>query len=73
MMEKITLDLVIPADEWLKLYKGSIQVVRATSRDGKKVRFPANILHKFVTRGGIQGSFEIYFDKNGKFQSITRL
>jgi hypothetical protein len=72
-MEKITLDLIITADEWLKLYKGSTRVVRATSRDGKNVRFPANILHKFVTREGIQGSFEIYFDENGKFQGITRL
>jgi len=72
-MGKITLDLYISSDEWLKLYRGSSRIVRAVSREGKKVQFPANIVQKYLTHEGISGSFVIYFNEQGKFQSIIKL
>ena len=37
------------------------------------VHFPANILRRFVTRGGIRGRFLIQFTDDNRFHSIERL
>lgn len=72
-MKQIIVDLNIPTDEWLKIYRGEANLVHATSRDGRSIQFPANILSKYTTHTGIHGSFVIYFDEQGKFQSIHQL
>jgi len=72
-MQKITIDLTISADEWLKVYKGTARTVSATSLDGRTMQFPASILQKYVTHFGISGRFDIYFNDAGKFSSITKV
>ncbi|WP_242521489.1 DUF2835 domain-containing protein [Motiliproteus sp. SC1-56] len=72
-MQEIYLNLTITADEYLKLYKGAARNVFARSVDGKRVRFPANILQPFVTREGIRGRFAIRFDDGGRFHDIRRV
>ncbi len=72
-MQKITLDIYISADEWLKTYTGSVQTVSAISRDRRRVQFPASILKKYLTHFGISGSFNIYFDNEGKFSYIEKI
>ncbi|MCW8886950.1 MAG: DUF2835 domain-containing protein, partial [Motiliproteus sp.] len=64
-MQKITLNLKISPDEYLKLYQGSANSVTATAIDGRSVRFPAKILKPYVTLQGIRGVFVIYFDDQG--------
>jgi hypothetical protein len=65
--------LHINADEFQRLYEGSVKEVVARSSDGRRVRFPANILRSFVTHAGISGRFHIYFDSNNRFQSIEKI
>jgi hypothetical protein len=72
-MQQIIVDLFISREEWLKLYRGETHTVFATSRDGRSIKFPANILTKYTTQNGVEGSFVIQFTDEGKFQSITRL
>jgi Protein of unknown function (DUF2835) len=72
-MKSIILDLSISADEWLKIYRGQTNLVSARSRDGRTIQFPANILSRYTTHFGIQGSFQINFNDDGKFQSIQQL
>jgi hypothetical protein len=72
-MQTLIIDLHIPADEWLRLYRGQAHIVRARSRDGRSVQFPANILSRFTSREGVQGSFIIRFTEEGKFHSIDRV
>lgn len=69
----IIVDLTISAEEYLKLYQGVARDVICYSRDGRRVRFPAKILQRYVTHDGIQGSFCITFDQNQKFSAIRRL
>ena len=69
----IIVDLSISTEEFVKLYQGAAQNVYAVSRDGRSIRFPANVLRPFVSHDGIRGSFCIYFDHEHKFQSIDRL
>lgn len=72
-MYQITVDLIISADEWLKVYRGSARVVRARARDGRYVQFPANILARFLRRDGVRGSFLITFDDKNRFLDIQAL
>ena len=69
----MVIDLLIPAEEYLSIYRGSIRDVFCYSRDGRSIRFPAKILQPFVKHDGIHGSFCINFDAEGKFKSINEL
>ncbi len=73
MAQQLIIDIRITAEEYLKSYSGVARTVFTRSRDGRSIRFPANILRPFVTRDGIDGSFVITFDENQKFQDIRRL
>ena len=72
-MRQVVVDLYIDQEKWLKIYRGEANLVHATSRDGRSIQFPANILSKYTTRSGINGSFAINFSDDGKFQSIVKL
>jgi rhodanese-related sulfurtransferase len=72
-MKSVIFDIHISSDEWLKIYRGEAREVVAVCREGKRVRFPAAILQKYVTHFGVSGSFEVGFDESGKFQSIVKL
>lgn len=71
--KQVVVDLNIPEDEYLRVYRGSARTVLAYSIDGRRVSFPANILQPFVTRSGIRGRFRIRFDEQGRFSSIEKL
>lgn len=72
-MVDVVVDLRITQEEYLLLYKTYTRSVRATSRDGRSIRFPAGILQRFVEHEGVRGTFRIRFDENHKFQRIERI
>lgn len=72
-MSAVVVNLVIEAEEYQRMYSGSARDVLCRSVDGRRIRFPANILRPFVTREGIRGRFLINFSDDNRFQSITRL
>ena len=72
-MSSLIVDLAITADEYLRLYEGSARDVLALARDGRRVRFPAHILRRFVTRDGIYGSFRIEFNADNSFRSVEKI
>jgi hypothetical protein len=69
----IVLDINISADRYVALYEGKIKDVLAISHDGLSVRFPGNILHKFLTHDGVSGTFVIKYGANNKFLGIEKL
>jgi len=74
MIERaITFSLNISADEYLKSYTGTARSVLAKSEDGRRIRFPAEVLRPFVTHAGIAGRFCIVFDADNRFKRIERL
>ena len=72
-MRQVIFDIYISPDEYLKRYQGLATGVSVVSREGLRVKFPANILQRFLTHDGIRGSFVISFDDNNKFIDIQRL
>lgn len=72
-MPKTIFSVNIPEEEILKYYSGTAKNVITTDSNGLRIQFPAAILRQYVTKQGVQGTFEIEFDENGKMQSINRL
>ncbi len=73
MLKSIIVNLSISAEEFQRLYEGNVKTVFAHSIDGRRIRFPANILRPFVLHSGVQGTFQIDFDEDNRFSSIARL
>lgn len=70
--QTLEVHLNISAREYLLLYKGIARNVSALAVDGRRVRFPASILQRFVTREGVFGVFVITFDDQGRFRAIEK-
>lgn len=71
--DRIIVDLSIPAEQWLRLYRGEARYVHARARDGRSVQFPCRILAPYVLHHGIHGSFLIEYDNQGRFHRIEKL
>lgn len=65
--------LAISADEFQRLYSGSVRDVVALAEDGRRIRFPASILRPYVQHTGVQGYFVLHFNEENRFQGIERL
>jgi len=71
-MQTVTVRLNISPERFQAYYQGVVEYVVATASDGRTVKFPARVLRTFLTYQGVQGTFEITFDANLKFQAIRR-
>lgn len=72
-MRSLIIDIHLPRDEYLRVYQDYIRQVKAVARSGETVRFPVNVLQKFVGEEGVRGTFELYFDNDNKFVEIVRI
>lgn len=72
-MPMVQVPISIPKEELVRWYSGEAKDVSARSLDGRSVRFPAKLLHPFVSHHGITGVFEIEFTQEGQFSGIRRL
>lgn len=72
-MYSVVVSLSISAEEYLKQYRHASAVVVTRCHQGKTVRFPANLLQRFVTHSGIKGTFRIQFAESGKFLGIEKV
>jgi hypothetical protein len=73
MKNEVIVDIHVSAEETLRVYEGSARFIYAHALDGRSVKFPVNIMKKFVSLDGIQGRFVIEFDTDKKFKDIRRL
>ncbi len=72
-MNQIIVDIRISPDQYIKQYRQPGCMVNTVSRDGRTVRFPADLLRRFLLHDGVNGSFKIQFNTDGKFKSIERI
>ena len=73
MHQHVRVVLKIPAYQLLYYYQGGVDTVAATTTDGRVIHFPANILRSVVHSDGVYGTFELIFDENHNFVSISRI
>ena len=72
-MPEAKFNLIIEAAEIKKYYQGKAKNILVTASNGLKIQFPANLILPFVTHEGVSGNFILYYDLNGKAQSLERL
>lgn len=65
--------LDITAEQFKNYYSQNINSIIATSHDGRRVQFPANILQPYVSHTGVQGTFSLTIDSNARLKSICRI
>jgi len=71
--KRFQVELALPAEELLKLYRGQARKVSALARDGRRIQFPAMALQPFVRREGVYGSFVVTVNADNKLISIERV
>ena len=69
---EIIVQLNISAASYERLYRGEAHTVMAHDMQGRRVRFPAAALRRFVTREGIRGVFVLRVDVRNKLLDIRR-
>ena len=70
--EKIVVDLAIDAEELKRLYRGVSRTVLVCARDGRWVRFPAQVLRAHVMTHGVHGAFALHVT-DGRLTTLQRL
>ncbi len=73
MHQRLHVVLKISSYRLMEYYEGEVDSVVAKTTDGRTIKFPANILRSVVQSDGVYGTFELVFDENHKFVSISRV
>lgn len=72
-MPRMFFRLNISATDYQSFYRGVGREVVTQTEDGQRLQFPANELRKFVSHTGIQGRFEIIFNKDNKLLDLKKI
>ncbi len=72
-MNEVRFRLDISAQEYLRYYRGAVDIVKVRASDGRLIQFPAQALQKYIQQSGISGSFRIVFDNRNKMVDIERI
>ncbi|MFD2166572.1 DUF2835 domain-containing protein [Thalassotalea euphylliae] len=64
--------LTMTPEEFLPYYRGQYSSIVTTASNGQRVQFPAMHMRKFMTAGGVKGTFCLE-TANNKFISLTKL
>lgn len=72
-MPEVRFHLSLSKEQVEAYYAGQVHQVVTTTVDGRSVRFPIRVLHRFIGRDGIQGHFVLHYTDAGKFDRIERL
>lgn len=65
--------LDISPDDYLAYYQRAARDIVVRADDGRRIRFPASALQRFVAHDGIHGRFELRFDADHKLLGLWRL
>ncbi len=72
-MNRYEFTLRISPEAYLDYYRGIARVVVVPTTGGETLQFPARLLRKFVTNGGIEGRFVLLCDANHKCIDLQRV
>jgi hypothetical protein len=72
-VNQIRFYLNLSTEKYLSYYQGVVRAVSVMSVDGRRVTFPAEHLHRYITRDGVQCEFVLKVDSTNKFIGRERL
>ncbi len=71
-MAELSFYLNIPAQEYLRFYRGQARQVVVTAANGQRVAFSAHHLRPFVSQDGVHGRFVLEIDEQNRFKSLRK-
>ena len=71
-MKSYEFHLRISPARYLDYYRGTVRHVIAQCSTGQTVQFPAALLQKFVSHGGINGNFVLTCDDDNKGLNLQK-
>jgi len=72
-LHSVIFSVAIGPEDWLDYYRHSAASVLVTAEDGRRVRFPARLLHRHASRDGVRGRFRLLYDGEGRQRGLERL
>jgi hypothetical protein len=72
-MPGLVLDIALPAERLLAVYRGTANRVTVRARDGRWVSLPAHHLRPFLEHQGVYGTFYLEFSPSGELIELRRL
>ncbi len=72
-MIRITVTINLTTQQVENYYRGHARWVVVAAADGCTVQLPLSVLHPFISKTGIHGTFIVTTDQRHKFKSIDRL
>jgi hypothetical protein len=72
-MQSLRFSLRLTVLELLQYYQGQKKLVRVVTYSGKSLQFKADHLRPFVSKNGINGEFDIYFDDQNNFVKLVQV
>ncbi len=73
MISRVRFSLEISREEYLRYYRGEARAVQVTADDGRRIRFPASNLRRFVSRDGVRGRFEITLGEGNRLLELKKI
>ena len=71
-MKRFDFAMGLSAHKLKDYYRGNVQNVLVTTREGLRVQLPIDVFRPYVTSNGIQGAFVVYVDDNNKMIRIEK-
>ncbi|MBQ4863391.1 DUF2835 domain-containing protein [Pseudoalteromonas sp. MMG013] len=72
-MQEYFFTMYLDYEQCLDFYDGSIKFVQVVEDQGKRIRFPATHVRKFVSSIGIRGRFRLCLDAQSAFISLEKI
>ncbi len=69
-MKQLVVSINLTPKQVEEYYRGTVRYVVAEAADGRTVQLPIKVLHKYISKTGIQGHFLVTTDENYKFKRI---
>ncbi|KZN30873.1 DUF2835 domain-containing protein [Pseudoalteromonas luteoviolacea] len=72
-MQEYYFYLKLTHEQCLAYYEGEVEHIQVIEDGGKRIRFPAQHIRRFVSTIGVSGRFRLQLDDNNRFIALEKV
>ncbi|KID56805.1 hypothetical protein JF50_12950 [Pseudoalteromonas luteoviolacea] len=72
-MQEYYFFLRLTHEQCLAYYEGDVEFIQVVEDGGKRIRFPAAHIRRFVSSIGVSGRFRLQLDDSNKFITLEKV
>ncbi|MBQ4812605.1 hypothetical protein A7985_03190 [Pseudoalteromonas luteoviolacea] len=72
-MQEYYFYLTLTYEQCLAYYEGEVEHIQVIEDGGKRIRFPAQHIRRFVSTIGVSGRFRLQLDDNNRFIALEKV